>query len=85
MAPTYLQVKTNSCNRGEHYFTHTHTQPVSDEVRLIPELLKDWWAVIDIPDLDDDSCAGLHAGHAQGMNYQEVGCRLLSKQNQDTE
>lgn len=47
---------------------------------LIPDLLEDRWAIIDIPHLDDDSGAGLHSGHAQGMHHQKVRRRLLQKQ-----
>lgn len=48
---------------------------------LIPHLLKNWWAIIDIPHLDDDSGAGLHSSHTQGTHNQKVGRCLLSKQS----
>lgn len=44
---------------------------------LIPDLLKDRWTIIDVTQLDDDSGAGLHSSHAQGMHHQQVRCCLL--------
>lgn len=46
---------------------------------LIPDLLEDRWVIVDVPHLNDDCGGGVHPQHAQGVYYQEVGCRLLQE------